>query len=80
MDKEHSLYCTSSILLNGVRDKQFHCKRGVRHGDPLSPDLYSLGSDLRQSTVNDFSEDTSLLLSILVIQISLLSNLQKALC
>jgi hypothetical protein len=26
---------TSSILLNGVPIKSFHCKRGVQHEDPL---------------------------------------------
>jgi hypothetical protein len=36
---------TSSTLLNGVPEKVFHCRRGVRQGDPLSSipfTLYSL--------------------------------------
>jgi len=44
---------TSSVLLNGVPGKVFHCKRGVRQGVPLSPLLYVLASDLLQSMVND---------------------------
>jgi hypothetical protein len=44
---------TSSILLNGVPSKQFHCKRCVRQGDPLLATFYVLGSDLLQDLVND---------------------------
>jgi hypothetical protein len=43
---------TSSILLNGVPGKVFHCRRGVRQGDPLSPLLFVLAADLLQSIVN----------------------------
>ena len=42
----------SFVLLNGITSKQFHCRRGVRQGDPLSPLLYVLGGDLLQSIVN----------------------------
>jgi hypothetical protein len=51
---------TSSVLLNGVPGKVFHCKRGVRQGDPLSPLLYVLASDLLQSMVNKARSDNIL--------------------
>jgi len=35
---------TSAILLNGVPGKVFHCKRGGRQADPLSPLLFCSGS------------------------------------
>ena len=43
---------TSSVLLNGVPGKVFHCKRGVRQGDPLSPILFVLAVDFLQSVLN----------------------------
>jgi len=43
---------SSSILLNGTPGKTFHCKRGVRQGDPLSPLLFVLAAELLQFIVN----------------------------
>jgi hypothetical protein len=43
---------TSVVLLNGVPSKVFHCKRGVRQGDPLSPLLFVLAADFLQTLLN----------------------------
>ena len=47
---------TSAVLLNGVARKVFHCKRGVRQGDPLSPLLFVLAADLLQTLINKAKE------------------------
>ena len=51
---------TSAVLLNSVPGKTFHCKRGVRQGDPLSPLLFVLAADLLQSALN-FAKNNGLL-------------------
>ena len=41
----------SVVLLNGIPGRQFHCKCGVRQGDPLSPLLYVNVAELLQILV-----------------------------
>jgi retron-type reverse transcriptase len=43
---------TSAVLLNGTPGKTFHCRRGVRQGDPLSPLLFVMAADFLQTLVN----------------------------
>jgi hypothetical protein len=43
---------TSLILLNGTSGKVFHCRRGVRQGEPLSPLLFVLVVDLFHIIIN----------------------------
>jgi hypothetical protein len=56
---------TSSIILNGVPGKTFHCRRGVRQGDPLSLLLFVLATDMLQSIMNSAMHRGLLNLSIL---------------
>lgn len=55
---------TSSVLLNGVPGKVFHCKRGVRQGDPLSPLLFVLAADFMQTLLNSARRNNSLTLPL----------------
>ena len=48
---------TSEVLLNGVPGKKFPCRRGVRQGDPLSPLLFVMVSELLQAMVNKLFHD-----------------------
>lgn len=51
---------TSVVFLNGVPGKVFHCNRGVRQGDPLSPLLFVLDADFLQTLLNS-AKDRGLL-------------------
>lgn len=55
---------TSSVLLNGVLGKVFHCRKGVRQGDPLSPLLFVLATDLHQSVLDLANRDNLLTLPL----------------
>jgi len=55
---------TSSVLLNGVPGKVFHCKRGVRQGDPLSPLLFVRAGDFLHTILNGARHNNQLSLPV----------------
>lgn len=69
---------TSAILLNWVPRKTFHCRRGVRQGDPLSPILFVLATNLLQSMVNSARQQGLLSLHIALTSIQDFPILQYA--
>ena len=50
----------SSVLLNGTPGRKFHCRRGVRQGDLLSPLIFVLAADLLQTAINKAFRDNIL--------------------
>ena len=52
------------MLFNGIPSKHFKCKCGVRQGDPLSPLLFVIATDLLQSVVNQMFSHGTLTLPI----------------
>jgi hypothetical protein len=60
---------TSVVLLNRVLGKTFHCKRGVRQNDPLSPLLFVLTTYF-QSPVNKAKDNALLNFPILLQTVS----------
>ncbi len=55
---------TSQMLLNGVPGKTIHYRRVVCQGDPLSPLLFVLATDLLQSLVNEAYHKVIISLSV----------------
>ncbi|XP_075103611.1 uncharacterized protein LOC142178181 [Nicotiana tabacum] len=47
-----------SVLINGQASRFFHSTRGVKQGDPLSPALFVLSSEVLPRSLNKLFEDT----------------------
>jgi hypothetical protein len=54
----------SAVLLNGVPDKVFHYRRGVRQGGPLLPLLFVLATNFLQTLLNKAKDQNLLQLPI----------------
>lgn len=51
---------TLSISVNGKQNGYFHCKRGVRQGDPLSPLLFCIAEDVLSRNISKLVEQGKL--------------------
>ncbi|PNY03176.1 ribonuclease H [Trifolium pratense] len=54
---------TLSISINGKMHGYFHCKRGVRQGDPLSPLLFCIAEDVLSRNITKLVSEGKLRLS-----------------
>jgi len=50
---------TLSISVNGKQNGYFHCKRGVRQGDPLSPLLFYIVEDVLSRSISNLVQQGS---------------------